>query len=88
MGVDKFLDLDQEAQKQTTVVFENPEHEDVTPGDIPSGKMKDHFEAADTIKNSKINRQLIVGEFMDALVEFMETEDEKALEDFFDELTE
>ena len=70
-------------QKQTHITIENPDHEDTTVDDDMADLVGDHFEAANTVKASQVDRTLLTGDFMVALAEYVDNDHEIGLYEFF-----
>ena len=88
MTIDDYLESNKTQQKQTHVTFDNPDHEKTTISHTDEETAKKHFRAANAIQNSRVNRRVIVGDFLVALDEEMSNEDSDAIEEFFEKLME
>lgn len=85
-GLDSYVDDDAQQQKQTHVTFPNPAHPDTSANHASEEDMLAHFQSANAIQDSRVNRKAIVGDFLVAVDAALHEDDEEALEEFFDEL--
>jgi hypothetical protein len=88
MGIDEYLNEGDSVQKQTHVTFANPDHPDTSVTYADDAKVREHFQAANALQDSPINRKLITGDFIAAVNEDLGSDGNEALEAFFEELTE
>ena len=88
MGIREYIDQDESQQKQTHITMANPDHPDTTASYADDETVRRHFQAANAIQDSGINRKQIVGDFLVAVDEYVHGDNEEALEEFFLALTE
>lgn len=86
MGLEDYSSDGQEQQKQTHVTFGNPDHPDVEPSYTDDDSARNHFRAANAIQDSPVNRKEIVGDFLVAVQDEIDGDNEEALAEFFEEL--
>lgn len=84
-GLDSYAEDGGSAQKQTHITIANPSHEDIDSTYADDETVQEHFNAANAVQNSAINRKEIVGDFLVAVESAINGNDE-ALEAFFEEL--
>lgn len=70
-------------QKQTHITIENPDHEDTTVEEDMEDVVRQHFEAANAVKASQVDRTLLTGDFMVALAEYVDNGSQYGLYEFF-----
>jgi len=85
-GLDSYVDDGESQQKQTHVTFPNPAHPDTSANHASEEDMLAHFQSANAIQDSRVNRKAIVGDFLVAVDKAMHEDDGEALEEFFQEL--
>jgi len=88
MALDDYSDDNSSQQKQTHVTFTNPDHPDTSANYAEDDTVREHFRAANGVQNSGVNRTAIVGDFLVAIEEDLNSEDGNAVEEFLEELTE
>jgi hypothetical protein len=88
MSLDDYIDQDESQQKQTHITMANPDHPDVEPNYTSEDEMREHFQAANAVQDSRIDRRQIVGDFLVAVDESLHGENEDAVEEFLAELQE
>lgn len=88
MDMDEFADSSDNQQKSTHITYENPDHPDMSPSYTDQETARSHFQAVKAIQNSRIDRRLIVGEFLRAIEAQELRDDEDAIEEFFERLQE
>ena len=86
MDAKDFIAEDQQQQKQTHITFDNPDHPDTSAGYTTDEKARQHFNAANSIQQSPIDRKMIVGDFLVAIEEELKNEDSDAIQEFFERL--
>jgi hypothetical protein len=87
-GLDNYVDDDAQQQKQTHITFPNPAHPDASANHASEEDMLAHFQSANAIQDSRVNRKAIVGDFLVAVDKAMHEDDKEALEEFFKNITE
>lgn len=88
MGLEEYRDQGEQQQKQTHITMANPDHPDNEPTYTTEGEMREHFQAANVIQDSQINRRQIVGDFLVAVQNELHGEDEDAVQEFLESLQE
>lgn len=86
VNLDKFKEEASSGQKQTHITYPNPDHNDSRGDYAEVDVMRRHYNAALFLKNSAINRKVIVGEFMCAIEQAQKTGSEEPIEEFFEGL--
>ena len=87
-GIDDYTDAAEGQQKQTHITMSNPDHPGSTADYADDATMKEHFQAAKSLKNSSINRKKIVGDFLVAVEKEAVRKEEGAIEDFLQAFSE
>jgi hypothetical protein len=87
-GLDDYRSSGRGQQKQTHVTFPNPQHPDVSADYADDETMEQHFRAANNVQDSAVDRKLICGDFLAAIDEMQQEDDNEALRTFFHELLE
>lgn len=88
MSLDDYANNESSQQKQTHVTFTNPDHPDTSASYADDDTVREHFRAANAVQNSGVNRTAIVGDFLTAVQEDLNSEDGGAVEEFLEGLTE
>lgn len=81
---DDYLDSGKNQQKQTHITFSNPEHPEATVDYAGDERIKRHFQAAKSLKQSTANRKLLVGDFLVAVEKEIVHDEEGAIEEFLE----
>ncbi|UHQ98137.1 hypothetical protein HYG81_21405 (plasmid) [Natrinema zhouii] len=69
INVNKYKEEDGNAQQQTHVTFDNPDHPDVDVAGDEAEDMQQWYRAAKTIQASNLDRRALVGDFLVAVNE-------------------
>lgn len=86
MGLEDYSAGGDGQQKQTHITFGNPDHPDVDPNYADEESVRTHFRAANAIQDSPVDRKLIVGDFLAAVQEATDNDNEEAIEEFLESL--
>lgn len=87
-GLDEYSTEGEGQQKQTHITLSNPDHPDSSSDYADHETMQEHFRAAQAIKNSSINRKMLVGDFLVAIEKEVVQGEEEAIEEFLQTLSE
>jgi hypothetical protein len=87
MGLEDYSAGGDGQQKQTHITFGNPDHPDMDPNYADEEAVRNHFRAANAIQDSSVDRKLIVGDFLVAVQQAVDNDDDEALTEFFESLT-
>ena len=87
-GLDDYIGDGENQQKQTHITLTNPDHPESETDDDEEDKMREHFRAAKSLKNARINRNKIVGDFLVAVDKKVVQDEEGAIEEFLETLLE
>ncbi|WP_435183020.1 hypothetical protein [Halobellus sp. EA9] len=83
-GLDDYIGDGENQQKQTHITLSNPDHPESEAGYAEEERMKKHFRAAKSLKNSPIDRKKIVGDFLVAVDKEVVQNKEGAIEEFLE----
>lgn len=85
-GLNSYAEEGNSAQKQTHITIPNPSHEDNDNLYADEEDVQRHFDAANAVQNSNLDRKRLVGDYLSAVSE-AQNGNFDALEDLFDTLT-
>jgi len=85
-GLDSYTEDGGNAQKQTHITFQNPDHEDYTGSYADDEVVGQHFAAANAIQSSALSRKMLVGDFLTAVQDEHINGNEGAISDFLESL--
>ncbi|EGQ44168.1 MAG: hypothetical protein J07AB43_02270 [Candidatus Nanosalina sp. J07AB43] len=88
MGLEEYRDSSQSVQKQTHITMANPDHPDNEPTYASEEVMRNHFQAANAVQDSQVNRRQIVGDFLVAVERELHNEESEAVREFLMDLQE
>lgn len=83
-GLDDYIGDGENQQKQTHITLSNPDHPESEGGYAEEERMREHFRAAKSLKNTRIDRKKIVGDFLVAVDEEVVQDEEGAIEEFLE----
>jgi hypothetical protein len=81
---DDYLDSEENQQKQTHITFSNPDHPETSVDYAADERLEAHFQAAKSLKESSVNRKLLVGDFLVAVENEVVQGEDGAIEDFLE----
>ena len=81
---DDYLDSGKNQQKQTHITFSNPDHPETSVDYAAEERIEAHFQAAKSLKQSTVNRRLLVGDFLVAVEKEVVQGEEGAIEEFLE----
>ena len=87
-GLDDYIGDGEDQQKQTRITLSNPEHPDSSTDYAGREEMKEPFQAAKSLKNTRTNRNKIVGDFLVAVDKKVVQDEEGAIEEFLETILE
>lgn len=70
-------------QQATHINFKNPRHPEASSGQYSEEDMQEWFEAALHVQNSSIDRTALIGDFLSAVQDADEADDNETLMDLF-----
>lgn len=83
-GLEDYTDDGQGQQKQTHITLYNPDHPESEGGYAEEERMRKHFRAAMSLKNSRIDRKKISGDFLVVVEKEVVENEEDAIEEFLE----
>ncbi|GGJ15339.1 hypothetical protein GCM10008995_26460 [Halobellus salinus] len=83
-GLEDYTDDRQSQQKQTHITFSNVDHPDSRGDYAEEEKMRKHYQAAKSLKDTSVNRKRIVGDFLVAVDKEVTQGNEGAIEELFE----
>lgn len=84
--LDDYLESGKNQQKQTHVTFSNPDHPEASVDYADDERIKAHFQAAKSLKQSTVDRKKLVGDFLVAVEREMVQGEQGAIEDFLEKV--
>lgn len=86
-GLDDYTNDGQGKQKQTHITLYNPDHPDSRGDYAEEERMREHYRAAKSLKDSPVNRKKIVGDFLVAVEKQVVQNEEDTIEEFLEDLS-
>lgn len=83
-GLEDYTDDRQSQQKQTHITFSNVDHPDSRGDYAEEERMRKHYRAAKSLKDTSVNRKKIVGDFLVAVEKEVVENEEDAIEEFLE----
>lgn len=82
--LEDYTDDRQSQQKQTHITFSNVDHPDSRGDYAEEERMRKHYLAAKSLKDTSVNRKKIVGDFLVAVEKEVVQNEEDAIEEFLE----